>query len=58
MKKTELRIWRFENEVKQYELANMLECSNVYLSMVETGRLEPSKRIQDNIKKVTGIEIK
>lgn len=35
-----LRIKRWQAGLKQYELAEMLNCSPPYLSMVENGRVE------------------
>lgn len=35
-----LRIKRWQAGLKQYELADMLNCSPPYLSMVENGRVE------------------
>ncbi len=35
-----LRIKRWQTGLKQYELAEMLQCSPPYLSMVENGRVE------------------
>lgn len=38
--KNMLRIKRWQAGLKQYELAEMLQCSPPYLSMVENGRVE------------------
>lgn len=35
-----LRIKRWQAGLKQYELAELLQCSPPYLSMVENGRVE------------------
>jgi len=40
MMKNLLRIKRWQAGLKQYELAEMLDCSPPYLSMVENGRVE------------------
>lgn len=38
-----LRIKRWQAGLKQYELAEILECSPPYLSMVENGRVEATE---------------
>lgn len=38
-----LRIKRWQAGLKQYELAEMLNCSPPYLSMVENGRVEATE---------------
>jgi DNA-binding XRE family transcriptional regulator len=38
--KNMLRIKRWQAGLKQYELAEILQCSSPYLSMVENGRVE------------------
>ena len=38
-----LRIKRWQAGLKQYELAEMLDCSPPYLSMVENGRVEATE---------------
>jgi len=38
-----LRIKRWQAGLKQYELAEMLDCSPPYLSMVENGRIEATE---------------
>jgi len=41
--KNMLRIKRWQAGLKQYELAEMLDCSPPYLSMVENGRIEATE---------------
>lgn len=38
-----LRIKRWQAGLKQYELAEILQCSPPYLSMVENGRVEATE---------------
>ncbi len=38
-----LRIKRWQAGLKQYELAEMIQCSPPYLSMVENGRVEATE---------------
>ncbi len=42
-----LKFKRWEAGIKQYELANLLGCSASYLSMVENGRMEPTKDFKE-----------
>lgn len=44
-----LKIKRWEVGMKQYELANRLECSAPYLSMVENGRVEPTEEFKARV---------
>ncbi|UCE05257.1 MAG: helix-turn-helix transcriptional regulator [bacterium] len=41
--KNMLKIKRWQAGLKQYELAEMLNCSPPYLSMVENGRVEATE---------------
>ena len=41
-----LRIKRWQSGLKQYELAEMLNCSPPYLSMVENGRVEATEEFK------------
>ena len=36
-----MKVRRWEANLKQYELANLLDCSAPFLSMVENGRIDP-----------------
>ncbi|MEE4310412.1 MAG: helix-turn-helix transcriptional regulator [candidate division KSB1 bacterium] len=44
--KNMLKIKRWQSGLKQYELAEMLECSPPYLSMVENGRVEATEEFK------------
>jgi transcriptional regulator with XRE-family HTH domain len=44
--KNMLRIKRWQSGLKQYELAEMLNCSPPYLSMVENGRVEATEEFK------------
>ena len=52
MRKNSLKIRRWEAGFKQYELAEMLDCSPPYLSMVENGRLDPPEEFKKKVAKV------
>jgi predicted transcriptional regulator len=54
-KRLQLINWRLQNDIKQYELAALLECSGTYLSMVETGRIDPSRGFSEKVKDLTGL---
>lgn len=41
-----LRIKRWQAGLKQYELAEILQCSPPYLSMVENGRVEATENFK------------
>lgn len=49
-----LRIKRWQAGLKQYELAEMLQCSPPYLSMVENGRVEAT----DDFKRRAALALK
>ena len=57
MKKNSLKIRRWEAGLKQYELADMLDCSPPYLSMVENGRLEPPYEFKQKVAKVLKLNL-
>lgn len=44
--KNMLKIRRWQAGLKQYELADILECSPPYLSMVENGRVEATEEFK------------
>lgn len=44
-----LKLRRWEKGIKQYELAIQLQCSAPYLSMVESGRLEPPQEFKEKV---------
>lgn len=44
--KNMLKIKRWQAGLKQYELAEMLQCSPPYLSMVENGRVEATEEFK------------
>jgi transcriptional regulator with XRE-family HTH domain len=49
-----LRIKRWQAGLKQYELAEILQCSPPYLSMVENGRVEAT----DDFKRRAAVALK
>jgi len=48
-----IKEWRKVNGVRQYQLAETLGISTVYLSMIETGKRRPSKSLAKLIDLVT-----
>ena len=46
MIKNMLKIRRWQTGLKQYELADILNCSPPYLSMVENGRVEATEEFK------------
>lgn len=50
--KNMLRIKRWQAGLKQYELAEMLQCSPPYLSMVENGRVEATEEFKRKVANV------
>lgn len=44
-----LKLRRWEKGIKQYELAIQLRCSAPYLSMVESGRIEPPHEFKERV---------
>lgn len=52
-----LKIKRWEAGIKQYELANKLQCSAPYLSMVENGRLEPPEEFKERVAAIFNLTV-
>jgi putative transcriptional regulator len=44
-----LKLRRWEKGMKQYELAMRLQCSAPYLSMIESGRLDPPDEFKEKV---------
>lgn len=49
--------WRLENDLKQYEFAALLGVSSTYISMIETGRADPSPGVAREIRDLTGLDV-
>lgn len=47
--KNMLKIKRWQAGLKQYELAEILDCSPPYLSMIETGRVEAPEEFKRKV---------
>jgi DNA-binding XRE family transcriptional regulator len=52
-----LKIRRWEIGLKQYELAEMLNCSAPYLSMVENERLDPPEDFKRKVAMVLKVKV-
>lgn len=52
-----LKVKRWETGLKQYELANRLECSAPYLSMVENGRVEPTEEFKARVAVIFNVTV-
>lgn len=52
-----LKLKRWENGLKQYELANRLDCSAPYLSMVENGRVEPTEEFKHRVAAIFNVPV-
>ena len=54
----QLRQWQEDNSVNNFELADMLGCSQSYISHIYAGRRRPSPEIAKKIEIVTNGQVK
>lgn len=52
-----LTIWRREKRLPMQELADKLECTQSFLSQIETGKRQPSLGMAAKLSRETGIPI-
>ena len=52
-----LKILRWERDLKQWELAQLVECSPQFLCMVENGRREPGEALKKKLASIFGLSV-
>lgn len=52
-----LRVYLAEHNMKVKELSTLLECSQAYLSRILHGHVKPSKRLWNDIRRVTNNQV-